>query len=47
MERSIPSSEILEKERIMKYYMAVNRKYKIDTEEGLRTYIHDMLDWTS
>lgn len=44
---SIPSSEILEKERIMKYYMAVNRKYKIDTEEGLRTYIHDMLDRTS
>ena len=40
---SIPSSELLPKERIMKYYMSVNRKYGIDTEEGLRTYIHDML----
>lgn len=40
---SIPSSELLPKERIMKYYMAVDRKYGIDTEEGLRTYIHDML----
>ncbi len=40
---SIPSSELLQKERIMKYYVAVNRKYGIDTEEGLRTYIHDML----
>lgn len=39
----IPSSELLSKERIMKYYMAVDRKYGIDTEEGLRTYIHDML----
>lgn len=40
---SIPSSELLPKERIMKYYMAVNQKYGIDKEEGLRTYIHDML----
>lgn len=40
---SIPSSELLPKERIMKYYMSVNRKYGIDTEEGLRTDIHDML----
>lgn len=40
---SIPSSELLPKERIMGYYMAVDRKYGIDTEEGLRTYIHDML----
>ncbi len=44
---SIPSSEILPKERIMKYYMAVNQKYGIDTEDGLRTYIHDMLDRAS
>ena len=29
--------------RIMKYYILINRKYGIDTEEGLRTYIHDML----
>ncbi len=40
---SIPSSELLLKERIMKYYVAVNQKYGINTEEGLRTYIHDML----
>jgi len=40
---SIPSSELLSKERIMKYYVAVNQKYGIGTEEGLRTYIHDML----
>lgn len=44
---SIPSSEILPKERIMKYYIAVNQKYGIDTEDGLRTYIHDMLDKAS
>lgn len=41
---SIPSSEILQKERIMKYYIAVNQTYGIDTEDGLRTYIHDMLE---
>ena len=40
---SIPSSELLPKERIMKYYIAVNEKYSIDTEEGLRIYIRDML----
>lgn len=40
---SIPSSEPLLKDRIMKYYIAVNQKYGIDTEVGLRTYIHDML----
>lgn len=40
---SIPSSELLPKERIMEYYRLVNRKYRIDTEDGLRTYIHDML----
>lgn len=44
---SIPSSELLPKERIMKYYIVVNRKYGIDTEDGLRTYIHDMLDKVS
>lgn len=44
---SIPSSELLSKERIMKYYVAVNKKYGIDTEEGLRTYIHDMLEKAS
>lgn len=40
---SIPSSDLLTKERIMKYYEAVNQKYKIGTKEGLRIYIHDML----
>ena len=44
---SIPSSALLPKERIMKYYIAVNRKYGIDTEDGLRTYIRDMLDRAS
>ena len=44
---SIPSSELLPKERIMKYYVAVNEKYGIDKETGLRTYIHDMLDEAS
>lgn len=44
---SIPSSELLSKERIMKYYIAVNKKYGIDTEDGLRTYIRDMLDKAS
>lgn len=39
----IPSSELLTKERIMKYYIAINQKYGIDTEDGLRAYIHDML----
>ncbi|MBQ7433077.1 MAG: DUF4065 domain-containing protein [Lachnospiraceae bacterium] len=39
----IPSSELLSKERMMKYYIAVNRKYGIDTEDGLQAYIHDML----
>ncbi len=40
----VPSNELLSKERIMRYYMAVNRKYCVDSEEGLRNYIHDMLD---
>ncbi len=44
---SIPSSALLPKERIRKYYIAVNRKYGIDTEDGLRTYIRDMLDRAS
>lgn len=40
---SIPSSEPLPKDRIMRYYVAIKQKYGIDTEEGLKTYIHDML----
>ena len=39
----IPSSELLQKERIMQYYIAVHKKYGIDTELGLQNYIHDML----
>ena len=44
---SIPSSELLPKDRIMRYYAAINRKYGVGTEEGLKTYIHDMLDMAS
>ena len=44
---SIPSSELLQKDRIMKYYIAVNQKYGIDTETGLKKYIHDMLEKAS
>lgn len=44
---SIPSSELLPKERIVKYYEAINRKYAIGTEEGLKTYIHDILEKAS
>ncbi len=44
---SIPSSELLSKERIMKYYEAINRQYGIGTEEGIKTYIRDMLDRAS
>lgn len=40
---SIPSSELLQKERIMRYYIAVNKRYGIDKEDGLQSYIHDML----
>lgn len=40
---SIPSSELLPKERIMKYYIAVNEKYGIDKKYGLKLYIRDML----
>lgn len=41
---SIPSSEFLSKDSIVKYYVALNRQYGIDTEDGLRSYIRDMLD---
>ena len=44
---SIPSSELLSKERIMKYYVAVNQKYGIETRNGLMDYIHDMLEKAS
>lgn len=41
---SIPSSELLPKEKIMKYYISVNQKYGIGSENGLRKYIHDILN---
>lgn len=44
---SIPSNETLTKDSIMKYYVAVNEKYRIDSEDGLRHYIHDMLEKAS
>ena len=40
---NIPSSQILPKEKIRNYYIAVNQKYNISTEDGLNKYIHDML----
>ncbi|WP_406038886.1 Panacea domain-containing protein [Succinimonas sp.] len=43
----IPSNTLLPKERIMKYYEVINHKYGIGTEEGLKTYIHDMLEKAS
>lgn len=43
----IPSSELLPKKRIMNYYIQVNQKYGIDTEDGLRAYIYDMLNKAS
>ena len=44
---SIPSSELLSKDRIMRYYKAINQKYRIGTEEGLKKYINEMLDKAS
>ncbi len=43
----ISSHELLQKQRIMRYYIEVNRKYRIDTEEGLQKYIHDMINKVS
>ena len=39
----IPSHEIIPKESIKRYFMAVNQKYSIATEEGLREYIATMI----
>jgi len=44
---NIPSNELLSKDRIMKYYAIINQRYGIGTEEGLNTYILDMLCKTS
>ena len=42
-EDSIPSNELLPKDRMMQYEIAVNQKYGIDIERGLRMYIQDVL----
>ena len=44
---NIPSSELLPKDRIRNYYILINKKYGINTEDGLRNYICDMLDKAS
>ena len=41
---SIPSNELMPKEGIMRYYVTIDQKYGIGTEDGLKAYIHDMLD---
>lgn len=41
--KTIPSSEPMPKESIMKYFMQIDRKYGIGTEAGLRKYISDMV----
>lgn len=40
----LPSSELLSKESIKKYFILINQKYGIGTEKGLQAYIHDMLN---
>lgn len=40
---NVPSNELLTKDSIMKYYKAVNEKYDIASDDGIRDYIHDML----
>lgn len=39
----IPSNEIVCKDDIRRYFKSVNEVYGIDSEEGIRNYIHDML----
>ena len=39
----IPSQEILSKESIKEYFVSVNEKYCISTEEGLKKYINSMI----
>lgn len=39
----IPSSERLTKQSMMEYYVMLNKKYGMDTEDGIRHYINDML----
>lgn len=44
---SIPSGKIMPKDRIMTYYVLINQRYGISTEDGLQTYIRDMLETAS
>lgn len=39
----VPSNEPISKESIKVYYEKVNREYGIDSEEGMRQYIHEIL----
>ena len=41
----IHSHETIPKDRIMKYYITVNKQYGIDNEKGLHEYIRDMLNY--
>lgn len=40
---SIPSNELIPKETIKTYYIKKNREYNFSTEEGLKKYIHNIL----
>ncbi len=42
-EDTVPSRAPMPKESIMNYFTKIHRRYGIDTEEGLRRYIGDML----
>lgn len=44
---NIPSTELLTKDNIKKYYENINAKYGIETENGLMNYIHDMIQKAS
>lgn len=46
-EDGIPSNEVMEKDDIRIYYEAVNKKYGVSGEEGIRKYIQDMLNKAS
>lgn len=40
----VPSSELVSKDSIRKYYESVNEVYGVGSEEGVREYIRHMLD---
>ncbi|MGN0170915.1 MAG: Panacea domain-containing protein [Lachnospiraceae bacterium] len=43
---NIPSNEVVTKESIKEYYMAVDKKYGLSTKEGIMRYIRDILKST-